>query len=160
MDLVHNFLHKKFFTMKKVVLSFSIILLFFTGVVAQKNSNNEIYSNKAGAIKGYDPVAYFSNHQPMKGKSDVTFSWKNATWHFANEENKAAFIKNPEQYAPQYGGYCAYGLAKGYKVKIEPDAWAIENGKLYLNYDKSVQKDWDKGRKEYIKIANENWLKK
>jgi YHS domain-containing protein len=146
--------------MKSLMLSFGMTLLLALGACAQKGNKAEIFSNKAGAIKGYDPVAYFSNHQPVKGKEEVTYVWKNATWHFANEENKATFEKNPEQYAPQYGGYCAYGLAKGYKVKIEPEAWAIENGKLYLNYDKGVQKDWDKDRKGYIEKANENWVEK
>jgi YHS domain-containing protein len=142
------------------LISFVATLLLAFSAFAQKGNKAEIFSNKAGAIKGYDPVAYFSNHQPVKGKEEVTYVWKSATWHFANEENKATFEKNPEQYAPQYGGYCAYGLAKGYKVKIEPEAWAIENGKLYLNYDKGVQKDWDKDRNGYIEKANENWVKK
>jgi YHS domain-containing protein len=142
------------------LISFVATLFLAFSAFAQKGNKAEIFSNKAGAIKGYDPVAYFSSNQPVKGKEEVTYVWKNATWHFANEENKTKFEKNPEQYAPQYGGYCAYGLAKGYKVKIEPEAWAIENGKLYLNYDKGVQKDWDKDRKGYIEKANENWVKK
>ena len=77
-----------------------------------------------------------------------------------NEENKTLFSQNPEQYAPQYGGYCAYGWAQGYAVKIEPDAWSIVDGKLYLNYDKSVQADWEKDKVGYIKKADDNYQKK
>lgn len=142
--------------LKNILLIISTLVTF--SAFAQKKQA-EVFSNKSGAIKGYDPVAYFTDNQPVKGKIDVVFIWKNATWHFASEENKTKFEKNPEQYAPQYGGYCAYGLAKGYKVKIEPECWAIDNGKLYLNYDKKVQKDWDKDRKSYIEKANENWSK-
>jgi YHS domain-containing protein len=144
----------------KLLLTFAVTLLFSFAALAQKGEKPLIFSNKSGAIKGYDPVAYFSKSQPTKGRDNITYEWQGATWHFENEENKSVFVKNPEKYAPQYGGYCAYGLAKGYKVKIEPDVWAIENGKLYLNYDKGVQKDWDKDRMGYIKKANENFNKK
>jgi YHS domain-containing protein len=144
----------------KLLLSFAATLLFSFAALAQKSDKPLIFSNKSGAIKGYDPVAYFSKAQPTKGSDNITHEWQGATWHFQNEENKAVFMKNPEKYAPQYGGYCAYGIAKGYQVKIEPDVWAIENGKLYLNYDKGVQKDWDKDRAGYIKKANENFNKK
>lgn len=138
--------------MKSIYIVLLINLLSITFACAQK-----IYSTKAGAIKGYDPVAYFIQKQPIKGQSSITYEWNGATWHFANIKNMEVFKQNPEQYAPQYGGYCAYGLAKNYKVKIEPDCWSIENGKLYLNYDKSVQKDWDKDRANYIIKADKNW---
>jgi YHS domain-containing protein len=146
--------------MKKFISILSSLFLFTSLLFAQKSDKAIVFSNKAGAIKGYDPVAYFTQSQPVKGNAKITYAWHGATWHFVNEENKATFTKNPEQYAPQYGGYCAYGVAKGYNVKIEPDAWAIENGKLYLNYDQSVQKDWNKDRKGYIEEANKNWVKK
>jgi YHS domain-containing protein len=145
--------------MKKLVSIFSIILFFVSVIFAQKNNKPSIFSNKEGAIKGYDAVAYFTSSKPVKGSKTITYDWKGATWHFENDTNKELFAKNPDKYAPQYGGYCAYGIAKGYQVKIEPDAWAIENGKLYLNYDSGVQKDWNKDRKGFIEKANENWLK-
>lgn len=143
----------------KLLLSVVTISFLVFSACAQKSDKPLIFSNKSGAIKGYDPVAYFSKAQAVKGKEDIIYEWQGATWHFENETNKDVFVKNPEKYTPQYGGYCAYGLAKGYKVKIEPDVWVIENGKLYLNYDKSVQKDWDKDRKGYIEKANQNWHK-
>jgi YHS domain-containing protein len=142
------------------VFLFSLIVLFSISVHAQKAKEAPVYSNNDGAIKGYDPVAYFVSNQPTKGLKTISHQWNGATWHFASDTNKKLFIDNPKKYAPQYGGYCAYGWAKGYAVKIEPDAWAIEDGKLYLNYSKSVQKDWDKHRGGYIKKADANFAKK
>jgi YHS domain-containing protein len=137
-----------------------IIMLLLTsagGLFAQSKKENTIYSTKEGAIKGYDPVAYFTENKPVKGNKTITYNWQGSVWHFSSEKNKNIFIAQPEKYAPQYGGYCAYGWAEGYAVKIEPDAWAIHEGKLYLNYDKKVQKDWDKDRAGYIKKADEKY---
>lgn len=145
--------------MKKLIfLLFSITVL--QNGIAQKSKQAEIFSTVDGAIKGYDPVAYFKISKHIKGKENISFQWHNAVWHFENEENKQVFIANPEKYTPQYGGYCAYGWAKGYAVKIEPDAWSIVNGKLYLNYDKKVQADWDKDREGFIKKADDIYSKK
>lgn len=111
------------------------------------------------AIKGYDPVAYFEQGGPRKGKSQFTVVHQKARWRFSSAENKAKFEANPEKYLPAYGGYCAYGVAQGYLVKIEPDAWAIRDGKLYLNYDKSVQRQWSRRPDSYIAKANTRWPK-
>ncbi|HMR90437.1 MAG TPA: YHS domain-containing (seleno)protein [Saprospiraceae bacterium] len=138
----------------------SMIVLFSIVVNAQKAKEAPIFSTKDGAIKGYDPVAYFISSQPTKGLKAISHSWNGATWYFTSEANKKLFADNPEKYAPQYGGYCAYGWAQGYAVKIEADAWAIVDGKLYLNYNKSVQKDWDKDRAGYIKKADDNFKRK
>ncbi len=109
------------------------------------------------AIKGYDPVAYFTEGAPHKGKPEFTVTHNGVKWHFASAENKALFEANPEKYIPAYGGYCAFGVSKGYLVKIEPDAWSIRDGKLYLNYDKSVQKKWAQKPATYIQQADKNW---
>lgn len=109
------------------------------------------------AIKGYDPVAYFNEGAPRKGDPTISAEHKGAEWHFANEAHREAFLANPEKYGPAYGGYCAYGVSQGYRVKIEPDAWAIRDGKLYLNYDKSVQKTWSGKPDSYIAEANRKW---
>ena len=145
--------------MKKVMLLL-ISFSFMQSCRAQKKAESTFFSTTDGAIKGYDPVAYFTSSKPVKGKENISYDWKNATWHFDSEANKQLFVANPEKYAPQYGGYCAYGWAKGYAVKIEPDAWSIVNEKLYLNYDKNVQVDWDKDRQGYIKKADTNYSKK
>ncbi|MEC7309061.1 YHS domain-containing (seleno)protein [Vibrio gigantis] len=109
------------------------------------------------AIKGYDPVAYFANEGPVKGTSEFTATYKNAIYNFANSENRDEFRANPEAYAPQYGGYCAFGVAMGKKFETDPQAWKIEDGKLYLNLDKSVQKRWLENTQEFIQDADSNW---
>lgn len=140
----------------KTLICFSIILVAFfvsNSAIAQK----EIYSDSNGAIHGYDPVSYFKKSQPVKGNKAHTITWKGTPWYFESAENLKAFSDAPEKYAPQYGGYCAYGLAKGYKAKISPDAWSIVNGKLYLNYNKDVQKMWDDDQRSFIQQADDNW---
>ncbi len=109
------------------------------------------------AVGGYDPVAYFTQGKPVKGSADVTTSYEGATWRFASAENRAAFQADPVKYAPQFGGYCAYAVALGHTAKAEPDAWTIHDGKLYLNYDKSVQALWEKDIPGYIAKADANW---
>jgi len=129
-------------------------LVFAGAALAQKAP---VYSDSSGAIRGYDPVAYFTQGRPVKGSPELTHQWKGATWRFASAENRERFAAAPEKYAPQYGGYCAYGVASGYAVKIEPDAWSVVDGKLYLNYDRSVQKSWQSDVPGYIRKADVNW---
>ena len=132
-----------------------LIVLFFSGAaLAQKAP---VYSDASGAIRGYDPVAYFTEGRPLKGSKEFTHRWNGAEWRFASAENRARFAAAPEKYAPQYGGYCAFGVAGGYAVKIEPDAWSVVDGKLYLNYDRSVQASWKKDVPGYIRKADANW---
>ncbi|NJM33535.1 MAG: YHS domain-containing protein [Rhodomicrobium sp.] len=118
---------------------------------------NTLDSDGGYAIKGYDTVAYFTESKPRKGKPEFTVEYKGAKWLFASAENKALFEADPAKYAPVYGGFCAYGVSRNYLVKIEPDAWAIRDGKLYLNYDKSVQKTWAASPVKYINQADKNW---
>ena len=94
------------------------------------------------AIRGFDPVAYFTEGAPVKGSGDYELEWKGATWQFASEENKQLFANNPEEFAPQYGGYCAFAVAKGSLVSVDPEAWSIEDNKLYLNYSDEVRAQW------------------
>ena len=109
------------------------------------------------AIRGYDPVAYFRAGGPVKGKAEFSHKHSGATWRFASAENKALFAANPQKYMPAYGGFCAYGVAKGGLYKIEPNAWSIRGGKLYLNYDKRVQATWSKKPDSYIRTADGKW---
>lgn len=117
----------------------------------------EIFAPGGKAIRGYDPVAYFTQGRPVAGKPDLTHKWKGATWHFASAANRDKFRQNPERWAPQYGGYCAYGVAQGYAVKIEVDQWSVVDGKLYLNYDRGVQRTWKRDIPGYIRKADGNW---
>ncbi|MDA0704744.1 MAG: YHS domain-containing (seleno)protein [Proteobacteria bacterium] len=109
------------------------------------------------AIEGFDPVAYHLQAMPVEGSSDFTHDWGGATWRFASAENRDLFAANPEKYAPAYGGYCAYGVTQDALVGIDPDAWSIVNGTLYLNYSKDVQKTWEQDIPGYLKIADEKW---
>lgn len=112
------------------------------------------YKDSGIAIRGFDTVAYFTLGKPLKGSSDFTVEWSGATWQFASQEHADLFEADPQAYAPQYGGYCAYGVAQDYLVKIEGDQWKIEEGKLYLNYDKKIQKTWVKDIPGYISSAD------
>jgi YHS domain-containing protein len=133
------------------------LLIVFSLSGAALAQKAPIYSDASGAIRGYDPVAYFTQGRPVKGSKEFTHRWNGAEWRFASAENRARFAAAPEKYAPQYGGYCAFGVAGGYAVKIEPDAWSVVDGKLYLNYDRSVQASWKKDVPGYIRKADANW---
>jgi YHS domain-containing protein len=109
------------------------------------------------AIRGYDPVAYFTVGAPTMGSSNIKTTYQGAEFHFANAANRSAFVANPARYAPQFGGYCAWAVGHGYTAGIDPQAWAIVDGKLYLNYNRSVQGQWQADRANQIRAANQNW---
>ena len=109
------------------------------------------------ALKGYDPVAYFTEKKPLKGKVEFTAQHEGATYRFASAANRDAFAAAPQQYAPQYGGYCAFGVAGGYKAPIEPDAWTVADGKLHLNYSQSVRSRWASDIPGFVRKADTNW---
>ncbi|NJL12307.1 MAG: YHS domain-containing protein [Microscillaceae bacterium] len=142
----------------KNFLLFALLFLSLTHFSAMAQTA-EIFSTKSGAIQGYDPVAYFKAGKALKGQAAYKTTWKGATWYFANAENLAAFKTQPEKYAPQYGGYCAYAVSQGYTAKIDPEAWKIVKGKLYLNYNAQVQKTWEGQQTDFIQKANQNWPK-
>src|SRR5271168_3572377 len=81
------------------------------------------------ALRGYDPVAYFTDGKPVPGDFTITARHEGATYRFASEDHKALFEKDPAKYLPQYGGFCAFGTAQGYKVDGDPNVWAIVEGK-------------------------------
>ena len=109
------------------------------------------------AIEGYDPVAYFTDGKPVEGSSDFTHDWNGATWRFASADNRDMFAADPEKFAPQYGGYCAWAVSQGYTASIDPDAWSVVDGKLYLNYSKGVQKRWESDIAGHIASGDTNW---
>jgi hypothetical protein len=116
--------------------------------------------NKSGsgiAIKGYDPVAYFTDSKPVKGSPDFTHQWMGATWHFATAAHRDEFARTPEKFAPQYGGYCAYGVSQNHTAPIDPEAWTVLDGKLYLNYSQGVKKTWSREIPKYVEQADKNW---
>lgn len=109
------------------------------------------------AVHGYDVVAYFDEGKPVKGSREFQHEWQGARWHFASAERRDRFEADPERYAPQYGGYCAYAVAQGGKADIDPQAWRIVDGKLYLNLSRDVQALWEEDIPGYIRKADANW---
>lgn len=109
------------------------------------------------AISGYDPVAYFSDSEATKGSADYTASYKNAIYHFSSAENRDLFRADPSAYAPQYGGFCAFGVTMEKKFDVDPEAWRIVDNKLYLNLNKDVQKRWLTDVPGFIANANDIW---
>ena len=109
------------------------------------------------AINGYDTVAYFTVGKPVKGLDALATDWMGATWKFGSQAHLDLFKASPEKYAPQYGGYCAYGVTRGYLVKVEPDQFTVRDGKLYLNFDADVQTTWLKDPAGYIKDADSKY---
>jgi YHS domain-containing protein len=136
-----------------------VILLSSYGLFAQ---SSEIFSTEEGALRGYDPVAYFKTGDAIKGKKEFSLKQnKKTTWYFSSAENLAAFKSSPEKFTPQYGGYCAYGASDGdgHKAPTQPDAWKIIDGKLYFNYNKNIQSMWLKDTANLIRRADANWPK-
>jgi YHS domain-containing protein len=109
------------------------------------------------AVRGTDVVAYVTEGRPTPGRAEFTHSWHGATWRFASAANRDRFIADPDRYAPAYGGFCAYAVSEGYTAPIDPNAWRIVDGRLYLNYDPSVQRRWARDMPGRIARANENW---
>ena len=140
--------------MKKIISLALIAMAFVSQVQAQRS---EVYAPGGKAIKGYDPVAFFQNSRPVMGADRLSFSWKGATWLFANRSNLQSFKANPEKYAPQYGGYCAYGTSQGHKAPTEVGTWTILNDKLYFNYNEKVKGMWVKDQPGYIQKADKQW---
>ena len=137
--------------MRKLI--FKLMLLYASFLQAQTNQKNGV------AIEGHDPVAYFTVNKAVRGSQQLQARFEDATYYFSSTENKRLFEENPRKYIPQYGGYCAYGMSNGYKAPIEPEAFTIVDGKLYLNYNLEVRKEWQKERDERIKRADANWNK-
>jgi YHS domain-containing protein len=109
------------------------------------------------AVDGYDAVAYFTDGKPVKGAKEFTHEWQGATWRFASAAHRDAFAAEPETYAPQYGGYCAWAVSQDYTADADPEAWTVVDGKLYLNYSAKVQATWGLDKAGNIAKADANW---
>ena len=109
------------------------------------------------AIRGYDPVAYFDEGAPVEGSAEFETEHDGTTYRFSSAENLAAFEADPERYAPQYGGYCAYAVAFGSKAPTDPEAWKVVDGKLYMNLSKRIQSRWEEDIPGFIEKADANW---
>lgn len=109
------------------------------------------------ALGGYDAVAYHTVKKATPGNPAITVQHEGVVWRFASEANKALFVADPARYAPQYGGYCAWAVASGYTAKGDPEAWTVVGDKLYLNYNKSVQRSWEQDIPGNVRKGDANW---
>ncbi|MEJ6403605.1 YHS domain-containing (seleno)protein [Yoonia sp. 2307UL14-13] len=109
------------------------------------------------ALRGVDPVSYFTEGEPLDGQVNITSEYNGAVYRFISEETKALFEAEPERYAPQYGGFCAFGLANGYKFDGDPEIWEIVDDKLYLNLSPAVQDRWTQDIPKFIQAAEGHW---
>ena len=152
--------------MKSIVLLAAFLITTATGGFAQDATalNKKHFNLDDGlAIKGYDPVAYFTTNKAVKGSKDLAVYSQGATYYFSSAANKELFKANPSKYLPEYGGWCAYAMgAKGEKVNIDPETFKIVSGKLYLFYNRffnNTLKDWNKDEANLKKNADANWIK-
>ena len=134
-----------------------VAALFVFAGAAFAEKAEPVYKDGGLAIRGYDPVAYFIQQKPVKGSPQFSYAWMGATWLFSSAVNRDQFAADPARYAPQYGGYCSYAVSKGRTASIDPEAWRIVDGKLYLNYSKGVQKTWAEDVPGNIRKADQNW---
>ena len=139
--------------MTRLLLASTVVTLAFAAAPVDPVNK----TRDGAALKGHDPVAYFEQGRAIKGSPQFTFDWMGAAWHFSSAGNRDLFSKDPQKYAPQFGGYCAWAVGHGYTATIDPEAWRIVDGKLYLNYSKSVQKMWEQDRQRWIDAGHANW---
>jgi hypothetical protein len=143
-----------------VTLLLSILLVACSTAPAkvwQAEPVEDLNLEKGVALRGYDAVAYFSEHQAVMGDPAIGYQWQGATWEFSSVENRAEFAANPARYAPQFGGYCAFAVAQGTTADGDPQQWAIVKDKLYVNNNAIAKKLWDQDRHGNIVSADRNW---
>lgn len=140
-----------------IALLASAPALFALGQPVFASSKPPVFQKDGVAINGFDPVAYFTQSAPVEGSSEYTVDYMGAEFRFATAENADLFKANPEAYAPQYGGYCAYAVSKGGTAKTDPDAWTVYDGKLYLNFNRTVRGIWGRDIPGNIAKADANW---
>lgn len=150
--------------MKKTILIL-FVALFSATTFAQSAAKrtSEFNLEKKVAIQGYDPVAYFTQKKAVKGKPTIASTYEGVIYNFSSQSNKDLFVKNPSNYEPQYGGWCAYAMgANGDKVEINPETFKIIDNKLYLFYNayfNNTLKSWNKEEVSLKKKADANWKK-
>jgi hypothetical protein len=136
------------------------VFLVLVSFLVSCSQNSDLVTNtipEANAISGYDPVAYFTESKPVLGSEDLYYVWNNSKWLFSSHENMELFKKDPEQYTPQYNGYCAFAQSRNKCVEVNPVAWAIVDGKLYFTYNLSIKNAWLQDKENYIAKADRNW---
>ena len=147
-----------------VMLATAVVLALgsFTPAEAQNQVNTTAGMTLAKAplaLHGYDPVAYFTEGRARIGKDAFIAAHDGAAYRFVSQANKEKFEQNPEQYVPQFGGFCAYGVSVGAKFDGDPTLFKVVNGKLYLNLNPDIQKTWQKDVNGNIAKAEQNWTR-
>ncbi|XVJ64838.1 MAG: YHS domain protein [Lacibacter sp.] len=137
-------------------MKFFITFLLLLAAVSLQAQKTEVFAPSGIALNGYDVVAFYEN-KAVKGSDTITTEWKGVKWYFSSQANKNNFLQKPQQYEPQFGGWCAYGASRGYKAPTEAATYAIINNKLYFNYNMKVKELWEKNRQAYIDSANVKW---
>jgi len=144
--------------MFKIFKTFALTLMVAAfGLTGTAMADDPIYTGTFSntALKGYDSVSYFQGDGvPVKGLEQFETKWRGANWRFASKDNLEDFKASPEKYAPQYGGYCAWAAAHDSLAKGDPLVYTMVNGKLYLNYDQSINKSWQPRKEELIQKAD------
>ncbi len=134
------------------------VLALFAAAAAAADSPIAAVNTEGGlAVKGYDPVSYFTTGKPTPGLAQFSTTYKGATYRFSSAENRARFIATPEKFVPEYGGYCAYAISLNKVADIDPDEWAIVDDKLYLNNGFLAQSLWSLDKSGNIKRGDQNW---
>ena len=126
-------------------------------VPALASADEALPAGRRIALSGHDPVSYFTDSRPEKGSSEFWFAFDDAIYLFRSAEHRAMFAADPERYAPQYDGFCAAGVSKGYKTEPDPEAWVIANGKLYVLMLKERVPEFKRDAAAFIDKANANW---
>ncbi len=139
------------------ILALAIVIAAFIATAGPALAVDPVFNENGAAIRGYDPVAYFTEGKPVEGKPEHTAEYMGAQWHFASAENRDRFAADPDKYAPQYGGYCAWAAANNYIAPVDPHAWSIKDDKLYLNFSKFVRARWALDKDGNIAKADANW---
>ena len=139
---------------RRTVFAFAAVMLV-PGVALAAGPIN--LDGRGIALHGHDPVAYFTEGRPVAGKPAHRVTIGAATYWFTSDANRQLFEADPAKYLPQYGGYCAYGVAQGAKPDIDPTAFRVVDGKLFLNLSPAVQRRWQQDIPGYIERANRNW---
>lgn len=134
-----------------------LVILFLLTGSASHAQKAEVFQKNGAAIAGYDVVAFFDEAKPVKGNESYSYQWRDAKWLFSSAKNLEAFRNNPEAFAPQYGGYCAFGMSEGHKAPTEVGTWTLTGNKLYFNYNSKVKELWLKDRDRHIEKADANW---
>ncbi len=142
---------------RKIIYFFVSIIRVLSFKRLCKFSQEAYYATDNGALDGADVVAYFTQREMVKGNKEFSVLWQGVTWFFSCDEHRVLFLQEPLKYAPQYGGFCAFGLTEGLSVKSQAESWSVVDDKLFLNYDEYTRKLWSRNNTILIEEADSYW---